>query len=55
MSGLVGGLGPGPTGPPLNSALGACAPNPSPAGSWELPKSEEKKLVVGVGVPDQVG
>jgi len=28
---------------------GACVPNPSPAGSWELPKSEEKKLEMGWG------
>jgi len=25
-------------------ALGARAPNPSPVGSWELPKSEERKI-----------
>ena len=28
---------------------GARAPNPSPAWSWELPKSEEKKMGVGGG------
>jgi len=30
--------------------MGARAPNPSPAGSWELPKFEEEKLEVGWGV-----
>ena len=30
------------------------APNPSLAGSWELPKSEEKNGG-GVGVPDHLG
>ena len=34
---------------------GARAPNPSKAGSWELPKSEEKKIGCGVGVPDYLG
>ena len=28
---------------------GTCPPNPNPAGSWELPKSEEKKIGGGVG------
>jgi len=29
--------------------MGARAPNPSPVGSWELPKSEEKKTGVWWG------
>jgi len=33
---------------------GHVPPNPSPAWSWELPKSEEKKWV-WVGVPDHLG
>jgi len=30
-------------------------PNPSPAGSWELLKSEEKIIGGGVGVTDHLG
>ena len=32
---------------PTTSVTGVPPPNPSPAGSWELPKSEHKKLEVG--------
>ena len=35
---------------------GTCLPDPcSAAGSWELPKSEEKKIGGGVRVPDHLG
>jgi len=33
----------------------ARVPNPSPAGSWELPKSEKKLKLVKEGVPDHLG
>ena len=33
----------------------ARVPNPSPAGSWELPKSEKKLRLVKEGVPDHLG
>jgi len=34
--------------------MGARPPNPSPAGSWELSKSEEKKIGGGVGAADHL-
>ena len=39
----------------VGGGMGARPPSPSRARSWELLKSEEKKIGGGVGVPDHLG
>jgi len=40
-----------------HAGMGGTPPNPSPVGSWELPKSEERKKIGGgvEGVPVYLG